>query len=92
MGRIRAAIWDSETTNGTRHNMTFSRLYRDQQGNWGDWTSFGRDDLPLLWKVADCAHTWIMRQPYTPTQPTAEAASQSAEGPASSSVIVETPF
>jgi hypothetical protein len=58
MGRIRAAIWENETENGTRHNVTFSRLYKDGN-NWKDSTSFGRDDLPLLAKVADQAHTWI---------------------------------
>ena len=52
VGRIRAAIWENDTQNGTRHNVTFARLYKD--GNhWKDSTSFGRDDLPLLAKVAD---------------------------------------
>lgn len=76
LGRVRAAIWENETSNGTRHNATFSRLYRDEQGNWHDSASFGRDDLPLLWKVADCVHTWIMQQPYTPAQPAQPAAPQ----------------
>ena len=92
LGRIRAAIWENETSNGTRHNVTFSRLYRDEQGNWGDSTSFGRDDLPLLWKVADCVHTWIMQQPYTPAQPTAQDGSQSGQAPRSAPMAVETPF
>ena len=70
LGRVRAAIWENETSNGTRHNVTFSRLYRDEQGNWQDSASFGRDDLPLLWKVADCVHTWILQQPYAPAQGT----------------------
>ncbi len=26
---------------------------------WKESTSFGRDDLPLLGKVADMVHTWI---------------------------------
>ena len=68
MGRIRAAIWENETENGTRHNVTFSRLYKDGN-NWKDSTSFGRDDLPLLAKVADQAHTWIF-----------EAAKEAANG------------
>ena len=92
LGRVRAAIWENETTNGTRHNVTFSRLYRDEQGNWGDSASFGRDDLPLLWKVADCVHTWIMQQPYTPAQQTAP---QQTAQPASAQPVetgVETPF
>jgi hypothetical protein len=61
MGRIRAAIWENETQNGSRHNVTFSRLYKDGD-QWKDSQSFGRDDLPLLTKVADVAHTWIFEQ------------------------------
>ena len=60
-GRIRAAIWQNETENGPRHNVTITRLYKD--GNeWKDSTSFGRDDLPLVAKVCDQAHTWIFEQ------------------------------
>ena len=61
LGRIRAAIWENETQNGTRHNVTVSRLYKDGD-NWKDSTSFGRDDLPLLAKVADLTHSWIFSQ------------------------------
>ena len=61
LGRIRAAIWENDTQNGTRHNVTLSRLYKDGD-NWRDTTSFGRDDLPLLAKVADMAHSWIFQQ------------------------------
>ena len=58
MGRIRAAIWQNQTEIGLRHNVTISRLYKD--GNdWKDSTSFGRDDLPLVVKVCDMAHSWI---------------------------------
>ena len=61
LGRIRAAIWENETQNGTRHNVTLSRLYKDGD-DWKDSTSFGRDDLPLVAKVADLAHSWIFTQ------------------------------
>ncbi|APZ96416.1 hypothetical protein [Fuerstiella marisgermanici] len=54
MGRIRAAIWENETQNGTRHNVTLSRIYKDGDV-WKDSTSFGRDDLPLVMKVSDLA-------------------------------------
>ena len=58
LGRIRAAIWANETQNGVRHNVTVSRIYKD--GNdWKDSPSFGRDDLPLVAKVMDQAHSWI---------------------------------
>jgi len=58
LGRIRAAIWENETQNGTRHNVTVSRLYKDGD-DWKDSASFGRDDLPLVAKVCDQAHSWI---------------------------------
>lgn len=61
LGRIRAAIWENDTQNGTRHNVTLSRLYKDGD-DWKDSASFGRDDLPLVTKVADLAHTWIFEQ------------------------------
>ena len=69
LGRIRAAIWVNETENGIRHNVTLSRLYRDeQQGQWKDSTSFGRDDLPLVAKVADQTHLWIFQAQARATQ------------------------
>ena len=58
VGRVRAAIWENETPNGARHNVTFRRLYKDGD-DWKSTDSFGRDDLPLVAKVADLAHTWI---------------------------------
>ena len=61
LGRIRATIWENETQNGTMHNVTISRLYKDGD-DWRNSTSFGRDDLPLVAKVADLAHSWIFAQ------------------------------
>ena len=58
MGRIKAAIWENSTEAGIRHNVTVTRLYRDGE-TWKDSTSFGRDDLPLVAKVVDLAHSWI---------------------------------
>jgi hypothetical protein len=61
MGRIKAAIWANETDNGTRHNVTITRLYKDGD-EWKTSTSFGREELPLVAKIADMAHTWIYQQ------------------------------
>ena len=58
LGRIRAAIWQNNTDNGVRHNVTVTRLYREDD-QWRDSASFGRDDLPLVAKVCDRAHSWI---------------------------------
>lgn len=61
LGRIRAAIWENDTQNGTRHNVTVTRLYKDGD-EWKDSSSFGRDDLPLVGKVLDRCHSWIFEQ------------------------------
>jgi hypothetical protein len=58
IGAIKAAIWENTHENITRHNVTVSRLYKDGD-EWKSTDSFGRDDLPLLCKVSDHAHTWI---------------------------------
>jgi hypothetical protein len=62
LGAIKATIWENNVGEGTKHNVTFSRLYKD--GNeWKSSESFGRDDLLLLAKVADQAHSWIYEHP-----------------------------
>jgi hypothetical protein len=58
LGRIKATLWANSSENGTRYNVTFTRLYKDGD-TWKDSQSFGRDDLPLIAKVADQAHSWI---------------------------------
>lgn len=61
LGRIRAAIWANEGENGTRHNVTFSRLFHDGD-QWKDSSSFSREDLLVLEKVAALAYLWIHQQ------------------------------
>lgn len=61
LGRIKAAIWKADTQVGIRYNVTFARIFKDGD-QWKSSDSFGRDDLPLLAKVADMAHTWIFEQ------------------------------
>ena len=58
LGRVRAAIWANDTEHGVRHSVTFQRHYKKDE-EWKQTQSFNRDDLPLLMKVADQAHTWI---------------------------------
>ena len=60
-GRVRAAVWENQTDGGVRHNVTLTRLYKDGE-QWKDSASFGRDDLPLVAKVVDLAHSWIFQQ------------------------------
>jgi hypothetical protein len=63
LGRVRATVWQNGSAEtGPRFNTTFSKLYKDEFGQWKDTTSFSREDLPLLGKVADRAHTWLFEQ------------------------------
>jgi len=62
LGSIKAAIWKNETEAGTHYNTSFSRLYKSGD-KWESAESFGRDDLLVLAKVADQAHSWICNQP-----------------------------
>ena len=64
MGTIKATIWHNETESGSsRHNVQIRRLYRDDQAQeWKTSDSFGRDDLLLVAKVLDMAHSWIFER------------------------------
>ena len=77
LGAIKAAIWQNETEAGVRYNVTFERLY-NQEGEWRSTGSFGRDDLLLLGKVADMAHSWIME----PDAPSTDAPARSGRNDA----------
>jgi hypothetical protein len=43
------------------YGVTFARIFKTEKG-WESSTSFGRDELMLVSKVADLAHTWIYQQ------------------------------
>ena len=68
---VKAAIWENEVEGRTRHNVTFSRLYKDGD-KWQNTQSFGRNDLLTLAKVADLAHTRIYSLPQEPTDEAGE--------------------
>ena len=61
LGAIRAAIWENRTEQATRHNVTITRTYKVND-EWKDTSSFARDDLLLVAKVVDMAHSWIFSQ------------------------------
>ena len=69
LGSIKAAIWENTVGDIVRYNVTFCRIYKDQD-EWKSSDTFGRDDLLVLAKVADQAHTWIC----TATKPDRESA------------------
>ena len=59
LGRIKAAIWENSADQRTFYNVTFARTYMDEDKKFHDADSFGRDDLLLLSKLADQAHTFV---------------------------------
>jgi hypothetical protein len=60
IGNVKAAIWKNDTEGGPRFNVTFQRIYRDEQKGWRRTDGFGRDDLLVLAKVADQTHGRII--------------------------------
>ena len=60
IGTVKAAIWENQAGERTRYNVTVSKRYRDAEGQWKTTHSFGRNDLLLIAKVADQAHSRIV--------------------------------
>ena len=58
IGAVKATFWENEAGGITRHNVTFSRLYRDGD-QWKTTHSFDFKNLLTLAKLADQAHTLI---------------------------------
>ncbi|MGB7344860.1 hypothetical protein Poly51_17370 [Rubripirellula tenax] len=58
MGLIKATVWENQTKQGCRYTTTLTRLFKNGD-SWVESTRFGRDDLPLIEKVAAKAHDWI---------------------------------
>ena len=65
-GSVRAVIWSNQTEHGLMHNVTVSRSYQTKDGDgndvWRDSETFGRDDLLVLAKALNDAHTFICTQ------------------------------
>ena len=59
IGRVKAAVWENSGTERSFFNVTFTRTFVDEQKKFHDSTSFGRDDLLVLSKIADQAHSFI---------------------------------
>lgn len=55
VGSCKAAIWENEADGRPFFCVTFSRLYRTDDG-WRSTSSFGLNDLPHLAMLADRAH------------------------------------
>jgi hypothetical protein len=61
LGLIWANVWQRITDEDAFYSVSFERRYRDTDGNWQSTHSYNADDLLLLAKLADQAHTEIMK-------------------------------
>jgi len=62
MSRVEAAIWQNQSENGARYNVTLSRSYKDANDEWKSAESFTTNDLLVVAKVAHAAHSWIIQK------------------------------
>ena len=60
IGLQSASIFKNESEGRVFYNVSFDRRYRDAEGNWKSTSSYGRDDLLALAKLADQAHTRVL--------------------------------
>ena len=59
---IRAKLWKNSNENGQWYNVTISRVYKDDHGDFQDFESFTRDDLLQVAFVAQKAFDDIINQ------------------------------
>lgn len=64
MGKISASIWQYEVGEQKliRHGVTFQKSYLNKNEQWENTTIFNRDELLVVAKLADHAHSWIYDQ------------------------------
>lgn len=63
IGAIEAAIWQNTSPKGyLLYNTTIVRRYDDEHGNPQSSHSFSRDELLVVGKVCDLAHTRILNR------------------------------
>ena len=58
---VSAAIWRNQNPKGVFYSVTFERSFKDEAGKWQTSSTFNANDLLLLAKVADQAHSEIYK-------------------------------
>jgi hypothetical protein len=59
-GTIAATIWRNQTADGQEyHSISFSRRYKDKEGNWKDTSSLTKNDLPRAIVVLQEAYKYL---------------------------------
>jgi hypothetical protein len=60
LGKIRASVWGNRTNGVTWYSITLSRLYKDKEGNFQQAESFGPEDLPAVYTIAEELLRWYL--------------------------------
>ena len=60
IGSITGSVWQRTHAEGTFYSVSFERRYRDKDGQWHSSQSYNADDLLVLAKLADQAHSKIL--------------------------------
>jgi hypothetical protein len=60
IGRVKAAVF--ENGDDAPCKVQFTALYKNEEDKWRGSSSFAREDLPLLIKVADQVHSYLYQQ------------------------------
>lgn len=58
-GNVKATIWENSGLKGSFYTASFSRPYKDVEGNWQNATNFGLHELESLMNVALEAKEWL---------------------------------
>ena len=58
-GNVNVAVWENTGETGPFFSITFSRPYKDAQGNWKNSSSYGLNDLDSLSTLAELAKDWV---------------------------------
>ena len=61
VGMVKAAIWANDTPKGTLYSVTFTRLYKADEG-WKTTQSFNPRDLADVVRVSVLAEAWLADQ------------------------------
>lgn len=62
-GNVKATVWENVGPKGPFFTATFSRPYKDAEGNWQNASNFGLYELESLMNVALEAKEWLMAHP-----------------------------
>ena len=62
IGAVKGVVWKNDTRNGIMFSTTLVRIYKDQEDEWKETHSLGRDDLLLAAKVLDQVHSFIVEE------------------------------